>query len=103
MEVVFNVKLPITIKKKAKVFISSCPPLDVTTQGQTEAEAKKNLKEAIKVFLITCFETGTLDSVLKKCGFKAVNKTVRIPKDRRFITVPLPFMIKPQSHSSCHA
>lgn len=57
IEVVFNVKLPITIKKKAKVFISSCPPLDVTTQGQTEAEAKKNLKEAVKVFLITCFET----------------------------------------------
>lgn len=68
MEVVFNVKLPITIKKKAKIYISSCPPLDVTTQGNSKEEAKKNLIEALKLFLISCFERGTLDVVLKECG-----------------------------------
>lgn len=101
--VTIEVKLPITIKKKSKIFISCCPPLDITTQGNTEEEAKSNLAEAIKLFLITCFEKGTLDKVLKKCGFTAIDKAVRLPKDNRFITVPLPFMVKNHRQTLCHA
>ncbi len=101
--VTIEVKLPITIKKKAKVFISCCPPLDITTQGNTENEAKRNLAEAIKLFLITCFEKGTLDAVLKSCGFTSIDKSVKLPKDHRFITVPLPFMVKSHGQTVCHA
>jgi len=101
--VTIEVKLPIRIKKKTKVFISCCPSLDITTQGNTEDEAKRNLAEAIKLFLITCFEKGTLDSVLKRCGFTAIDKSVKLPKDHRFITVPLPFMVKSHRQTLCHA
>jgi len=101
--VTIEVKLPITIKKKAKVFVSCCPPFDITTQGNTEDEAKSNLTEAIKLFLLTCFEKGTLDTVLKKCGFTAIDKSVKLPKDHRFITVPLPFMVKSHGQTLCHA
>lgn len=101
-QVVFNVKLPITIKKKARVYISRCPILDIYSQGNSETEAKKNLIEAVKLFLITCFEKGTLDLVLKSCGFKAVHKTVKASKDHRFINVPIPFNVKSQRTSECH-
>ena len=32
-----------TVKKADGLYIAHCPPLDITTQGNTEAEAKKNL------------------------------------------------------------
>lgn len=100
-KVEFQVKLPISIKKKAKVFISYCSVLDVCSQGKTEKEAKKNLMEALRLFLISCFERGTLDAVLKECGFKAVQKTFRFPKDGRFITVPIPFNVKGHYSPEC--
>ncbi len=63
--------LPGVIKPKGDIFVANCPVLDLFTQGDTENEAKKNLKEAIELFLITCFENGTLQSVLTESGFRA--------------------------------
>ena len=87
-KVEIKIKLPVSTKKKAKGFISYCSVLDVYSQGSTEKEAKKNIMEALKLFLISCFERGTLDAVLKECGFKAVRKTMKLPDDQRFATVP---------------
>jgi len=58
------------------VYISSCPILDVVSQGETEEEAKNNLVEAVTAFAISCFERGTLEKVLEQCGFKPVGKEV---------------------------
>jgi predicted RNase H-like HicB family nuclease len=33
-------------KREGDWFIAYCPPLDITTQGKTLAEAKQNLEEA---------------------------------------------------------
>ncbi len=49
-----------------KLPMLSCPPiLDVITQGETEEKAKQNLNDALSLFLVSWFERGTLDSVLK--------------------------------------
>ncbi|MBF0103493.1 MAG: hypothetical protein HQK77_21540 [Desulfobacterales bacterium] len=61
--------LPIKIKKRKKWFVSSCPILDVCSQGETEDHAKKNLIEALSLFLTSCYERNTLEAVLKECGF----------------------------------
>ena len=37
----FTVSLPVVVKKKNAMWISSCPCLDVISQGGTEEEAKK--------------------------------------------------------------
>lgn len=59
----------IKIKKDPVGFVSYCPCLDLWSQGDTEEEAEKNIREAISLFLESCHERGTLDSVLKDCGF----------------------------------
>ncbi|MEK6651481.1 MAG: type II toxin-antitoxin system HicB family antitoxin [Nitrospirota bacterium] len=89
-----QVKLPISIKKKEGLFIVCCPPLDLWSQGRTEAEARKNIEEAIKLFIITCIEKGTLDAVMTECGFK-LSKAVfkKFPKDHKYVNVPIPFSI----------
>jgi predicted RNase H-like HicB family nuclease len=93
--VVFEVKLPATVKKKAAYWVSSCPALDVFSQGATEQEARKNLEEALRLFLISCYERGTLDEAIKECGF-SLAKTKGRPADKgpgksRTSTVTVPF------------
>ncbi len=62
--------LPAKITKKRNIFVSHCPTLDICSQGDTEEVAKQNLIEAITAFVISCFNRGTLEDVLKDCGFK---------------------------------
>ena len=70
--VLLNLVLPVRIKKKAKVYVSSCDVFDVHSQGYSLSEAEKNLIEAIKIFFISCYERGTLDEAFKECGFQPV-------------------------------
>lgn len=99
----FTVKVPIKITKKGDIFISYCPVLDLFSQGDTEEEAWKNIGEAIKLFVTTCFERGTLEEVLKHCGFKPLKKHVALPDNHRFITVPIPFSVSGVCKVACHA
>jgi len=71
-KITLTAKLPIEITKKPKWYVASCRALDVASQGETEEIAKKNIAEALTMFLRSCVERGTLDAVLKQCGFKSV-------------------------------
>lgn len=62
-------RLPAGVKKKGRIFISQCPLLDVHSQGGTCAQALDNLHEAVKLFLQSCLERGTLERVLRESGF----------------------------------
>ena len=97
VQVQFNAKLPVKITKRKNWYLASCPVLDVHSQGETERKAKKNLAEALTLFFISCFERGTLNKVLKDCGFKPVH-TFTVPRKNRkpsqdYINVPLPFIL----------
>lgn len=63
-----KMKVPILVEKDEPGYISRCPPLDVCSQGETKKQARENLIEAMQLFIESCFERGTLDSVLKDCG-----------------------------------
>jgi predicted RNase H-like HicB family nuclease len=41
----------VSITKEDDFFISRCPELNVTSQGQTLEEAEKNIKEAIELYI----------------------------------------------------
>src|SRR5260370_40879258 len=60
------------LKKENGLYIAHCPPLDITTQGRTEAEAKKNLIEASELFVVSCFERGTFEQALRELGWRVV-------------------------------
>ena len=65
----FTIELPVKLTKGEKWHVASCPILDVHSQGDTVEEAKSNLTEALTLFFLSCFERGTLDEVLRECGF----------------------------------
>lgn len=70
------------IKKQGKWYVAHCLSLDLTTQGRTLDEAKKNLIEAAQLFIISCLERGTLDQALKELGF--------VPTHEKMPEEPLP-------------
>jgi len=45
-----DIKLPVKIVKKEKWYVSSCPVLDIYSQGNTEEEANSNIIEALTIF-----------------------------------------------------
>jgi len=101
----FELKVPVEVYKGSTAFIARCPIFDVSSQGKTPVEAKKNLVDALILFVTTCFERGTLDAVMKECGFKprkASAGKLRLKKDQEILSVPLPFMVNRQ-RNACHA
>jgi predicted RNase H-like HicB family nuclease len=101
MQVIFNVKLPAKVKRERRYFVSTCPILDVWSQGETKEKALQNLAEALKLFFFSCFERGTLNQVLKDSGFKHIERRAvkprPFPKAYESIDIPLPFQIPPKA------
>ena len=86
-----KMKVPILVERDEPGYVSYCPPLDVFSQGKTKKEAKENLIEAMQLFIESCFERGTLDSVLKDCGLARDGEKIPIRKDvdSTYINLPL--------------
>jgi predicted RNase H-like HicB family nuclease len=102
-----RLQLPVRIERKDKWYISSCPILDVFSQGKTEEKAKNNLAEALNAFLISCLERGTLEAVLKQRGFKPAGATHipkrKLAKDEEYLNIPIPLLANFGDADYCHA
>lgn len=95
----FTLTVPVKLHKEGAWFYSSCRLFDVHSQGKSEAEAIKNIVEAVQLFVESCFGRGVLEQVLKDCGFKpasrqqtAVQKSITSSSER-MIDVPLPLLV----------
>lgn len=97
--------LPVKLTKRKKWFLASCPIVDIHSQGTTEREAKKNLIEALSVFFVTCIENGTLDQVMRECGFE-LGEPSRMPsREMDYVDVPLSLIAAhaQAQRDGCHA
>jgi len=93
--VTFTVSFPIDVKREARYYLASCPVLDVWAYGKTQQNAIENLKETLQLFLTHCFDHGTLEMVLKGCGFTSLKKHLCQDSSLHLneLDVPLPFVI----------
>jgi len=99
-----SIKLPIKIRKKGNWFLASCSSLDVVTQGETQEQAKKNIGEALYLFFRSCIERGTLDAVLKQCGFTSISESIGdMEPDEEQINVPLYLLSGLSDSDHCRA
>ncbi len=61
-----NINLPIEIYRKSKRrFVSKCPLLTIFSGGNTEREAKENLRNIINIYLETCVSTRRIGLMLE--------------------------------------
>ena len=61
-------KFTAIIEREGDGYVSLCPELDIASQGSTKEEAKKNLVEAIELFLEVA-DSGEIANRLKKETF----------------------------------
>jgi predicted RNase H-like HicB family nuclease len=57
------------IWQEGSQFIAQALPLDVVSSGQTVAEARTALDEAMSLFLATLNDMGTLAEILEEAGY----------------------------------
>jgi predicted RNase H-like HicB family nuclease len=55
-------------------WIAVCPMINVATQGTSEADAKRCLREAVALWFENCIERGTLQQALRECGFRTATR-----------------------------
>ena len=65
----FDMGVPIDLFQEDGTYIAACKPLDVASQGDTPEEARENCREALMMFISTCYVRGTLDQVLRDAGY----------------------------------
>lgn len=90
----FTVKVPIKIVKRKNIYVVCCPMLDVHSQGKNRTEAIENIKDAVNLFLVSCFERGVLDKALKECGFISQPKPIpKLSLSSHTQTIDVPFYL----------
>ena len=52
------------------VYVAAARPLDVLSAGKTREAARKNLHEAVLLFLEVAREQGTLEDILIEAGYE---------------------------------
>lgn len=99
-----SIGLPIKARKKGDWFLASCSSLDVVSQGETQEQAKKNIGEALYLFFRSCIERGTLDAVLKQCGFTSISESIGdMEPDEEQIDIPLYLLSEWSDTEHCRA
>ncbi|MBA3030992.1 MAG: hypothetical protein FP816_19570 [Desulfobacteraceae bacterium] len=96
-------RLPVKLLKKRKWYIASCPILDVVTQGDTEKKARDSLIDALTLFLSTSIEMGTLNEVLKQCGFRTSEAPASSTNQEDYINIPIHLLANQLGTKACHA
>ncbi|HZF11539.1 MAG TPA: hypothetical protein VFE33_22350 [Thermoanaerobaculia bacterium] len=62
--------MTVHIWKEDDQFVAHAMPLDVMSSGATPEAARLALDEAVRVFLLTAADMGTLDQVLEESGYE---------------------------------
>ena len=65
-----SIEYTISIWKEGNQFIAHAMPLDVMSSGATQEKAREALEEAVRLFLETATDMGTLDEILQETGYE---------------------------------
>ena len=74
-------KLDYTVQvwKEGKQFIAHAMPIDVASSGPTPEAARQAVDEAVRLFLATAADHGTLEEVLQDAGYQRVRRAWQGP------------------------
>ena len=65
-----QIEYTIHVWKEGGQFVAHAMSLDVMSSGETPEGARSALNEAVRLFLITAKDQGTLDEVLRESGYE---------------------------------
>ena len=84
-----SIQLPCIVRfeEDTKTFVSECPPLNILSGADTEAEAIEAIQSAVVLYLQTVVEDKCLGEVLTEKGFRFTNDQKEILMAEHFIAV----------------
>lgn len=65
-------KLGVIFFREGKKFIAYSPAIDLSSCGDTFAQAKKRFNEAVNIFFEETVKMGTLEDVFRDCGWQKI-------------------------------
>jgi predicted RNase H-like HicB family nuclease len=68
------------IFKEGDSFVAYVPALDLSSCGATDDEARRNIRDAVRGFLATSANMGTLDEILQEAGYEREGDQWRAPE-----------------------
>ena len=64
-----QIEITVQIWREGDQFIAHAMPIDVASSGPTPDAAREALDAAVRLFISTAADHGTLDEVLEECGY----------------------------------
>jgi len=77
-----NLDLTIYLTREGRQYVAHAMPLDVVSSGPTPEAAREAVYEAVRAFLLTAADQGTLEEVLEDCGYE--RRTAGLSRDEFF-------------------
>ena len=74
-----DISFTIHIFKEGRTYVAYVPELDLSSCGETDGEARKNIRDAVQGFLETSADMGTLSEILEEAGYEHEGDTWRAP------------------------
>ena len=65
-----NIDYTVRIWREGEQYIAHAMPLDVSSWGLSPDEARRAVDEAVRGFVATCADMGTLEEVLEESGYQ---------------------------------
>lgn len=65
-----NIETTVHIWRENDQFVAHAMPIDLMSSGTTAETARTALDEAVKLFLTTAADAGTLHELLEECGYQ---------------------------------
>jgi hypothetical protein len=88
-----NIDFAVHVWKEGTAYVGYAPELDVSSCGDSVAQARARLREAVSMFLEECSRRGTLDTILAESGFEKRGQSYRprriIARAKVRLAVPL--------------
>jgi predicted RNase H-like HicB family nuclease len=66
--------------KEGDTYVTYVPELDVSSCGVTDEEARKNIRDAVRGFVETSRDLGTLADILTEAGYVLEGDSWRAPE-----------------------
>lgn len=83
-----EIEFPSQVFREGRLYVAYAPELDVSSCGGTPEKAKKNLLEAVRLFLEEAERMETLKQILREAGYVRRKRKLEAPKLKR--TAPSP-------------
>lgn len=64
-----NISFSVHMFKEGDVYVAYVPELDVSSCGSDADQARRNIQDAVRGFLETASEMGTLHEILLEAGY----------------------------------